>query len=178
MAKQRQKRFQLHPTIGIRERLQRKLLVQKTERKRIIVPMKDVIKHGLKRFLRLGISIQNSEIKKQPHAEKMATVEIFIGKDCGQLISKGAVVKATGHSWDSGKVTEAATCKKEGTKTYTCKNCGETKTESIPKTEHQWDNGKVTKEATCKEEGSKIYTCSICGDAENRSNSKERPHMG
>lgn len=74
-------------------------------------------------------------------------------------------MKATGHSWDSGKVTEAATCKKEGTKTYTCKNCGETKTESIPKTEHQWDNGKVTKEATCKEEGSKIYTCSICGDA-------------
>ena len=85
-------------------------------------------------------------------------------KDCGQLISKGAVVKATGHSWESGKVTEAATCKKEGTKTYTCKNCGETKTESIPKTEHQWDNGKVTKEATCKEEGSKTYTCSICGD--------------
>lgn len=85
-------------------------------------------------------------------------------KDCGQLISKGAVVKATGHSWDSGKVTEAATCKKEGTKTYTCKNCGETKTESIPKTEHQWDNGKVTKEATCKEEGSKTYTCSICGN--------------
>lgn len=85
-------------------------------------------------------------------------------KDCGQLISKGAVVKATGHSWDSGKVTEAATCKKEGTKIYTCKNCGETKTESIPKTEHQWDNGKVTKEATCKEEGSKTYTCSICGD--------------
>ena len=85
-------------------------------------------------------------------------------KDCGQLISKGAVVKATGHSWDSGKVTEAATCKKEGTKTYTCKNCGETKTESIPKTEHQWNDGEITKEATCKEEGSKTYTCSICGD--------------
>lgn len=85
-------------------------------------------------------------------------------KDCGQLISKGAVIKATGHSWDDGKVTEAATCKKEGTKTYTCKNCGETKTESIPKTEHQWDNGKITKEATCKEEGIKTYTCSICGD--------------
>lgn len=85
-------------------------------------------------------------------------------KDCGQLISKGAVVKATGHSWDSGKVTETATCKKEGTKTYTCKNCGETKTESIPKTEHQWDNGKVTKEATCKEDGLKVYTCKNCGE--------------
>lgn len=85
-------------------------------------------------------------------------------KDCGQLISKGAVVKATGHSWDSGKVTEVATCKKEGTKTYTCKNCGETKTESIPKTEHQWHDGEVTKEATCAEEGVKTYTCSICKD--------------
>lgn len=85
-------------------------------------------------------------------------------KDCGQLISKGAVVKATGHSWDSGKVTEAATCKKEGTKTYTCKNCGETKTESIPKTEHQWDEGKVTKKATCTEDGLKVYTCKSCGE--------------
>ena len=61
-------------------------------------------------------------------------------------------------------ITKEATETEEGIKTYTCKNCGETKTESIPKTEHQWDNGKVTKEATCKEEGSKTYTCSICGD--------------
>ena len=45
VAKQRQKRFQLHPTIWIRERSQRKLLVQKTERKRIIVRMQTVIKH-------------------------------------------------------------------------------------------------------------------------------------
>ena len=85
-------------------------------------------------------------------------------KDCGQLISKGAIVKATGHSWDDGKVTEAATCKKEGTKTYTCKNCGETKTESIPKTDHTWDEGKVTKKATCTEDGLKVYTCKSCGE--------------
>ena len=67
-------------------------------------------------------------------------------------------MKAIGHSWDSGKVTETATCKKECTKTYICKNCGETKTEYIPKTEHQWNDGEITKEATCKEEGSKTYT--------------------
>lgn len=85
-------------------------------------------------------------------------------KDCGQLISKGAIVKATGHSWDDGKVTEAATCKKEGTKTHTCKNCGETKTESIPKTDHTWDEGKVTKKATCTEDGLKVYTCKSCGE--------------
>lgn len=85
-------------------------------------------------------------------------------KDCGQLISKGAVVKATGHSWDSGKVTEAATCKKEGTKTYTCSICGDTKTEAIPKKEHSFDEGKVTKKATCTEDGLKVYTCKNCGE--------------
>lgn len=113
-----------------------------------------------------AIGHQHTELrdKKTATCEKDGYSGDTYCKDCGQLISKGAVVKATGHSWDSGKVTETATCKKEGTKTYTCKNCGETKTESIPKTEHQWDNGKVTKEATCKEEGSKTYTCSICGD--------------
>lgn len=85
-------------------------------------------------------------------------------KDCGQLISKGAIVKATGHSWDSGKVTEAATCKKEGTKTYTCSICGDTKTEAIPKKEHSFDEGKITKKATCTEDGLKVYTCKSCGE--------------
>lgn len=109
---------------------------------------------------------QHTEIKDKKAAtcEKDGYSGDTYCKDCGQLISKGAVVKATGHSWDSGKVTEAATCKKEGTKTYTCKNCGETKTESIPKTEHQWDNGKVTKKATCTEDGLKVYTCKSCGE--------------
>lgn len=118
---------------------------------------------------------QHTEVrdKKDATCEKDGYSGDTYCKDCGQLISKGAIVKATGHSWDSGKVTEAATCKKEGTKTYTCKNCGETKTESIPKTEHQWDNGKVTKEATCKEEGSKTYTCSICGDTKTETISKK-----
>lgn len=88
----------------------------------------------------------------------------FYCKDCGQLISKGAVVKATGHSWDSGKVTEAATCKKEGTKTYTCSICGDTKTEAIPKKDHTWDEGKVTKKATCTEDGLKVYTCRVCAE--------------
>ena len=85
-------------------------------------------------------------------------------KDCGEKLEAGSVIKKLGHTWDNGVITKEATETEEGIKTYTCKNCGETKTESIPKTEHQWDNGKVTKEATCKEEGSKTYTCSICGD--------------
>lgn len=109
---------------------------------------------------------QHTEIKDKKAAtcEKDGYSGDTYCKDCGQLISKGAIVKATGHSWDSGKVTEAATCKKEGTKTYTCKNCGETKTESIPKTEHSFDEGKITKKATCTEDGLKVYTCKSCGE--------------
>lgn len=42
------------------------------------------------------------------------------------------------HSWDSGTVTQAATCTAEGVKTYTCTSCGSTKTESIAKTDHNY----------------------------------------
>ena len=109
---------------------------------------------------------QHTEIrdKKEVTCEEDGYTGDIYCKDCGQLINKGTIIKATGHSWDDGKVTEKATCKKEGIKTYTCKNCGETKTESIPKTEHQWNDGEVTKEATCAEEGVKTYICSICKD--------------
>lgn len=109
---------------------------------------------------------QHKEVKNAKKAT--CTEDGYTGdtycKDCGEKLEAGSVIKKLGHTWDNGVITKEATETEEGIKTYTCKNCGETKTESIPKTEHQWDNGKVTKEATCKEEGSKTYTCSICGD--------------
>lgn len=74
------------------------------------------------------------------------------------------MIKATGHSWDDGKVSEETTCKKAGIKTYTCKNCGETKTVAIPKKEHSFDEEKIQKKATCTEDGLKIYTCTACGE--------------
>ena len=40
--------------------------------------------------------------------------------------------KATGHKWNDGVITEAATYYETGTKTYTCSVCGETKEETIP----------------------------------------------
>ena len=40
-----------------------------------------------------------------------------------------------GHDWDGGKITKAATEQATGIKTYTCKACGETKEEVIPKLE-------------------------------------------
>ncbi|MBQ6402121.1 MAG: Ig-like domain-containing protein [Firmicutes bacterium] len=42
-------------------------------------------------------------------------------------------VEKASHSWDAGKVTKKATEKQTGIKTYTCKSCKATKTETIPK---------------------------------------------
>ena len=82
-----------------------------------------------------------------------------------------------GHHWDNGKVTNVATCKETGVKTYTCTVCNETKTEAIAKLgTHSYDNGKVTKEATCKEEGVKTYTCTVCGATKTEAIAKLTTH--
>jgi len=82
---------------------------------------------------------------------------------CNTVIKAQTTTAALGHSWDSGKVTKAATCTTAGTKTYTCTRCKKTRTETIAATGH-----KVVKDAavaaTCetagKTEGSH---CSVCG---------------
>ena len=67
------------------------------------------------------------------------------------------------HSWDEGKITTGVTCEEAGEKTYTCSDCGATKTEAVDKLEHSWETvWSVDKEATCKEEGSKSHHCKNC----------------
>jgi uncharacterized repeat protein (TIGR01451 family) len=73
-------------------------------------------------------------------------------------------IPCTNHAWDAGVVTKEATCTADGVKTYTCANCGETKTEAIAATGHNFDAGVETKAATCTEEGVKTYTCANCGE--------------
>ena len=113
-------------------------------------------------------------------------------------------VETAAHTWDSGKVTEAPTHTKEGTKTYTCTVCGETKTEKVEKLKehsygewtkhddkqhkhscvcgdtqyaaHTWESGKVTKAATCKDAGEKLYTCTACGETKTEAIAKTNNH--
>ena len=113
-------------------------------------------------------------------------------------------VETAAHTWDSGKVTEAPTHTKEGTKTYTCTVCGETKTEKVEKLKehsygewtkhddkqhkhscvcgdtqyaaHTWNSGKVTKAATCKDAGEKLYTCTACGETKTEAIAKTNNH--
>ncbi len=73
------------------------------------------------------------------------------------------------HEWDDGVVTTEATCTENGVKTYTCANCGDTKTETIKALGHAWDDGVVTTEPTCTENGVKTYTCANCGETKTSS---------
>ena len=51
---------------------------------------------------------------------------------CGEVVEEGSEIPVKDHSWDDGVVTKEPTETEEGVKTYTCKLCGETKTEAIP----------------------------------------------
>lgn len=52
---------------------------------------------------------------------------------CGEVLIPQETIEATGHDWDEGVVTVQATTLKAGTIVYTCKNCGETRQETVEK---------------------------------------------
>ena len=66
------------------------------------------------------------------------------------------------HTYDSGKITKAATCTANGVKTYTCTVCGETKTETIKAIGHKAVTDKALA-ATCTKAGKTAGShCSVC----------------
>ena len=56
-------------------------------------------------------------------------------KQCSRCDEKKDV---SPHTWDNGTITIAPTCTKAGERTYTCTECGATKTEPIDATGHSW----------------------------------------
>ena len=95
------------------------------------------------------------------------------------------------HSWDKGTTVTAPTCQATGEASFTCTDCGATKTETLPvgdhpysawetvddsththtctvcavveTANHSWDKGKTVKAANCIADGEMKYTCTGCG---------------
>ena len=67
------------------------------------------------------------------------------------------------HDWGDGAVTKSPDCQENGIRTFTCRRCGETKSESLPATAHIWDDGAVTTAPAIDNPGIKTYTCQNCG---------------
>lgn len=107
---------------------------------------------------KITVTEKNAPYKPHEHSYtlsevKQATcitdgIEIYTCS-CGDFYTK--TNKATGHNWDEGKITTEPTCTTKGTKTFTCKNCGEIKTETIEKTDHnyQWETNGNTRTMKC-----------------------------
>ena len=72
---------------------------------------------------------------------------------CGKKISTGTEIAKKPHTWNTGKVTTAPQCEKEGVKTYICTKCGATKTEEVEATGHQHTEIRNAKEAECETTG-------------------------
>ena len=68
--------------------------------------------------------------------------EVIYCSDCGEEVSRETkTIKAPGHSWDDGVITTKPTTRKEGVKTFTCTECGATKTEAVPKLDKPTNSG-------------------------------------
>ena len=68
------------------------------------------------------------------------------------------------HVWNDGEISKDSTCTEAGEKVYTCKVCGETKTEAVEAFGHAYsEEWTVDKEATCEEAGSKSHHCTRPG---------------
>ncbi|MBE6580281.1 MAG: leucine-rich repeat domain-containing protein [Ruminococcaceae bacterium] len=113
-------------------------------------------------------------------------------------------VERVAHAWNSGEITTPATHTAEGVKTYTCVDCGETRTEAVDKTPvhsfggwqkdsathhkrdcacgevervaHAWNSGEITTPATHTAEGVKTYTCVDCGETRTEAVDKTPAH--
>lgn len=75
------------------------------------------------------------KVTKEPTCVEAGLKETVCSK-CGTVLEgkPTEVIPATGqHSWNAGEVSLAPTTTKEGTKTYTCTECGATKTEAVAK---------------------------------------------
>jgi len=83
---------------------------------------------------------------------------------CNQILLTQQEIPALGHSYDTGVVTQEATCSAAGIKTFTC-HCGASYTEVIAKSAHSILY-KSALGATCETDGySSHYACILCGTA-------------
>ena len=78
--------------------------------------------------------------------------------------TKYVVTVEADHEHTYEKTGETApTCTQDGSITYTCTECGDSYTETVPATGHSYDA--VVTAPTCTEEGYTTYTCETCGDS-------------
>ena len=102
--------------------------------------------------------ISASTYRRLENGAGLGSVEAFVA-----VLKAQESIPAKGHSWDGGRVTQEATCTAEGVKTFTCSNCGATRTDTFPAKGHT-PAAVPGRAATCTEAGlTEGSQCSACG---------------
>ena len=102
-------------------------------------------------------------IAKDPHnfGDTWKTDEKQHWKECTNA-NCNAIDQQADHTWNEGKVTTEPSCTATGVRTFTCNDCGATKTETIAKIAHPTTHY-AAKDPTCTENGWKAYDkCTVC----------------
>ena len=74
-------------------------------------------------------------------------------KKCNKKLAAGKTIAQKAHTWNKGVVTTAATCTKQGVRTYTCTVCKGTRKAAIAATGHRNKVLKNARRATCAKAG-------------------------
>ncbi len=102
---------------------------------------------------------------KSANAYRLLLVALVLALACVLL---AACASPCSHDWVAGEYTLRPVCGEvsEGTRSYTCSLCGETKEEPVTNTATActWDEGVLAKAPTCTESGSMTKTCTVCGN--------------
>lgn len=106
------------------------------------------------------------ENKIEPTCVKSGSVdEVIYCTTCNEELNRNTkTIPALGHKFNEGIITKDSTCTEDGTKTYTCTICSDTKEETIPATGHTAGEFKTVKESTCAEKGLKEQRCTVCDE--------------
>ena len=99
-----------------------------------------------------------------------------ICSNCGEVISTRELPPTGAHDWDDGTVTTAPTETTPGVRTFTCRGCDQTRTETIPATGAHDYRFTKTVDPTCTDGGYDLYTCSGCGATERRNRTDAAGH--
>ena len=92
-------------------------------------------------------------------AGTLASTTYYYNQDCDMWVTHGE----KDHAWNEGEETTPPTCTETGIMTYTCSDCGSTKTEVIPARHTEVVDAAV--EATCTTAGkTEGKHCSACGE--------------
>lgn len=122
-----------------------------------------------------SVIVRPTEVAKKEHT--YVTIEgreatctqtgLSEGKSCSvckKVLKVQEIILATGHRYGEWKVTESASCGKDGIRERICSNCNQKEIQPIIAIGHTWDDGVITKPATEKTDGIKTYTCTSCKD--------------